>query len=47
METVFRRIATEVKTYLQLEDLLSKGPVCTFLSKLHIENSRKLFAFVL
>ncbi len=48
METVFRRIATEVKSYLQLADLLSKGSVCPFLSKLHIETSyRKLFVSLL
>lgn len=48
MEAVFRRIATEVKSYLHLGDLLSMGPVCPFLSKLHIETSdRKLFVFLL
>lgn len=47
MEAVFRRIATEVKSYLHLGDLLSIGPVCPFLSKLHIENGyRKLFVFL-
>ncbi|GIN19417.1 hypothetical protein J1TS3_05510 [Siminovitchia fordii] len=47
MGTVFRRIATEVKSYLHLGDLLSMGPVCPFLSKLHIETSyRKLFVYL-
>ncbi len=47
MGTVFRRIATEVKSYLHLGDLSSMGPVCPFLSKLHIEtNYRKLFVFL-
>ncbi|WP_340639797.1 hypothetical protein [Bacillus atrophaeus] len=40
MEAVFRRIATEVKSYLHLGDLLSMGPVCPFLSKLHIRDQR-------
>ncbi|GGA29309.1 hypothetical protein [Psychrobacillus lasiicapitis] len=47
METVFRRIATEVKSYLHIEDILLTGPVCPFLSKLHIETSyRKLFVYL-
>ncbi|WP_197278868.1 hypothetical protein [Lysinibacillus sp. ZYM-1] len=47
METVFRRTAIEVKTFLQLADFMSTGPVCGFLEKLHIEfSNRKLFAFV-
>ncbi|MFM9534235.1 hypothetical protein [Lysinibacillus sp. IITD104] len=47
METIFRRTAIEVKTFLQLDDLGSKGSVCSFLRKQHSESSnRKLFAFV-
>ncbi|MCR8852366.1 MULTISPECIES: hypothetical protein [Lysinibacillus] len=47
METVFRMAAIEVKTFLQLTDFNSTGPVCRFLEKLHIEfSNRKLFAFV-
>lgn len=47
METVFRRTAVEVKTFLQLDDYCSKGPVCDFLEKHYIElSNRKLFAFV-
>ncbi|WP_193747685.1 hypothetical protein [Neobacillus niacini] len=47
METVIKSIATEVKSYLHLGDLLATGPVCPFLSKLHIDNSyRKLFVFL-
>lgn len=47
METVFRMAAIEVKTFLQLADFNSTGPVCRFLEKLHIElSNRKLFAFV-
>ncbi|AVF23560.1 hypothetical protein ABNB59_04950 [Paenibacillus larvae] len=46
METVFRSVEKEVKSYLHLGDLLATGSVCPFLSKLHIENSyRKLFVF--
>jgi len=46
METIFRRTAIEVKTFLQLDDLGSKGPVCGFLRKQHSESSnRKLFCF--
>ncbi|GKV56028.1 hypothetical protein NCCP2222_19750 [Sporosarcina sp. NCCP-2222] len=33
MGTVFRRIATEVKSYLHLGDLISVGQVCPFLSQ--------------
>ncbi len=48
METVFRAMAIEVKTFLQLDDLLSKGPVCGFFSEFYIEHSnRKLFACLL
>lgn len=44
METVFRSIAEEVKSFLQLGDLRATGLVCPFLSKLHMEYSfRKLF----
>ncbi len=47
METVFRSIALEVKSFLQLGDLRTTGLVCPFLSKLHMENSfRKLFVFL-
>ncbi|MED3573100.1 hypothetical protein [Cytobacillus praedii] len=47
MEAVFRSIAEEVKSFLQLGDLRAKGVVCPFLSKLHMENSsRKLFVFL-
>jgi len=45
METVFANGLTEkeVKSYRLLGDLLSKGEVCPFLSKFHIENRfRKL-----
>lgn len=44
METVFRSIAEEVKSFLQLGDLRTTGLVCPFLSKLHMEyRFRKLF----
>lgn len=44
METVFRSISEEVKSFLQLGDLRTTGSVCPCLSKLHMENSfRKLF----
>ncbi|MGN7400746.1 hypothetical protein ACTHO0_12910 [Cytobacillus praedii] len=47
MEAVFRSIAEEVKSFLQLGDLRAKGVVCPFLSKLYMENSsRKLFVFL-
>lgn len=35
MEAVFRSIAEEVKSFLQLGDLRAKGVVCPFLSKLY------------
>ncbi|WP_312130191.1 hypothetical protein [Lysinibacillus capsici] len=41
METIFRRTAIEVKTFLQLDDLGSKGPVCGFLRKQHSESSNR------
>ena len=48
MEMVYRTMAIEVKTFLQLDDFLSKGPVCGFLSICHIKHSnRKLFACLL
>ncbi|MFO1443648.1 hypothetical protein KDN24_10570 [Bacillus sp. Bva_UNVM-123] len=49
MKTVFANVALEkeVKSHMLLGDLLATGPVCPFLSKLHMENSyRKLFAFL-
>ncbi|WP_180276551.1 hypothetical protein [Lysinibacillus sphaericus] len=47
MDTIFRMAAMEVKTFLQLADVHSMGPVCLFLAKLHIEfSNRKLFALV-
>ncbi|SCX87765.1 hypothetical protein SAMN02787081_00401 [Lysinibacillus fusiformis] len=33
METVFRMAAIEVKTFLQLADFNSTGPVCRFFRK--------------
>lgn len=36
METVFNK-AMLLKGYLLIEDVLTMGPVCPFLSKLHIE----------
>ncbi|WP_195891664.1 hypothetical protein [Bacillus ndiopicus] len=45
METVFTNVelTKEAKSYLLLGGVLVTGPVCPFLSKLHIENSdRKL-----
>lgn len=49
METVFVNAALEkeVKSYMLLGDLLTMGPVCPFLSKIHMKNSyRKLFVFL-
>jgi hypothetical protein len=45
METVFAKglVEKEVKSYMYSVNLLSKGEVCPFLSKFHIENRfRKL-----
>ena len=45
MGTIFKNeVLIEAKSYMLLGGLLVMGPVCPFLSKLHIENSnRKLF----
>jgi len=39
METVFAKglVEKEVKSYMYSVDLLSKGEVCPFLSKFHID----------